>query len=411
MSTRFVMLLVGTTMALTMLAAVGVAWAQSTPPPPDDTWNTNGIVYSVFKDGNYVYVGGKFTRVEHKATNEGFPANNVARFYENDSGMLVGDRDWRPNVTAADPASTRVYALAAAGGKIWVGGKFDAVNGVPRRNLAAVSAASGEVDQTVDPLVGSETNKGVRALLASETEGRVYLGGFFTKIDGKGRQHLGALDLDGNLDKTWKPKTDALVHSLAYSCDKTTVFAGGTFRNAAGSDGVLPGAPRETLARFDVTSSSTPGSLHPWALPAGTVPNGEIAADLAVTCERISAGYLGRNYVRSFHLDTGDVGTQAWEHKGAGDVQTVAMWGSDKLIVGGHFSKIGDTPRQRIAQLNLADGSIDPAWTHEIDGTSPQGVMGPWDLLVDGNHLYVGGSFTQVDGLRRTQFTRFTFAP
>jgi hypothetical protein len=409
MSRRFVMLLVGTAMAVTMIAAAGAAWAQTTPPPPDDTWNTNGIVYSVIKDGNYVYVGGKFTRVQHKPTAQGFPVNNVARFYEDDSGMLVGDRDWRPNVTAADPASTRVYALAAAGGKIWVGGKFDTVDGLPRRNLAAVSATTVDghavVDPDVDPLVGSETNKGVRALLASES--KVYLGGYFTKIDGKGRQHLGALDLSGSLDKTWKPKTDGLVHSLAYSCDKTTVFAGGTFRNAAGSDGVLPGAPRETIARFGAND----GLLDSWAIPAGTVPNGEIAADLAVTCERISAGFLGRNYVRSFHLDTGDVGTQAWEHKGAGDVQTVAMWGADKLIIGGHFSKVGDTPSKRIAQLNLADGSIDPAWIHEIDGTSPQGVMGPWDLLVDENHLYVGGSFTLVDGLQRTEFARFTFAP
>jgi hypothetical protein len=37
--------------------------------------------------------------------------------------------------------------------------------------------------------------------------------------------------------------------------------------------------------------------------------------------------------------------------------------------------------------------------------------MGPWDLLVDQNRLYVGGSFTLVDGLPRTQFARFTFAP
>jgi hypothetical protein len=416
MSTRFVMLLVGTTMALTMLAAVGVAWAQSTPPPPDDTWNTNGIIYSVIKDGNYVYVGGKFTRVQHKPTGQGFPANNVARFYEDESGMLVGDRNWRPNVSAADATTTRVYALAAAGGKIWIGGKFDAVDGLARRNLAAVSAATGEVDPVVDPVVGSETNKGIRALLASET--KVYVGGFFTKIDGKGRQHLGALDLSGEVDKSWKPKTDGLVHGLAFSCDKSAVFAGGKFRNAAGSDGVLPGSPRETLARFGADD----GLLSPWAIPSGTVPNEEIGADLAVACtngldRQITAGYLGRNYVRSFHLDTGDTGTVAWENRAAGDVQAVAMRGEDKLIIGGHFSKVYDVSnpkgitRTRIAQLNLADGSVDPAWNHTVDGTSTQGVMGPWDLLVDENRLYVGGSFTLVDGVPRTQFARFTFAP
>jgi hypothetical protein len=411
------MLLAVIAMAVTAIAATGVAWAQdattTTPPLPDDTWNTNGIVYSVIKDGDYVYVGGKFTRVQHKPTGKSFPATNVARFYEDESGMLVGDRNWTPDVTGADASSTRVYALAAAGGKIWVGGKFDAVDGLPRRNLAAVSAATGEVDPMVDPLVGSETNKGVQALLASET--KIYLGGYFTKIDGKGRQYLGALDLSGNLDPIWKPKTNGMVHSLAYSCDKTAVFAGGKFRSAAGSDGALPGTPRETLARFGASD----GSLHPWAIPVGIVPNEEVAADLAVACadsvdKQISAGYLGRNYVRSFQ---GDTGTLAWENRAAGDVQAVSMWGNDKLIIGGHFSKVYDVTnpkgitRTRIAQLNLADGSVDTAWNHAIDGTSAQGVMGPWDLLVDENQLYVGGSFTLVDGLQRTQFARFTFAP
>ncbi len=416
-SRKFVILVVGIVMAVTTVAVSGVAWAEdsTTSPPPDDTWNTNGIVYSVFKDGDYVYVGGKFTRVQHKSTGQGFPATNVARFYEDDSGMLVGDRNWTPDVTGADLSSTRVYALAAAGGKIWVGGNFEAVDGLPRRDLAAVSATTGEVDPDVDPLVGSETNKGIRALLASEAGDKVYLGGYFTKIDGKGRQHLGALDLSGNLDNTWKPKTNGMVHSLAYSCDKTAVFAGGKFRSAAGSDGALPGTPRETLARFGASD----GSLHPWAIPVGTVPNEEVAADIAVACtdgvdKQVTAGYLGRNYVRSFQ---GDTGTLAWENRAAGDVQAVTMRGNDKLIIGGHFSKVYDITdskgitRTRIAQLNLTDGTVDRAWNHTIEGTSAAGVMGPWDLLVDENHLYVGGSFTLVDGLQRTQFARFTFTP
>jgi hypothetical protein len=414
---RMMMQLAGAAMAVSMLAAIGTAGAQEvTSSPtisttPDPTWMTNGVVYSIIRSGDYIYVGGKFTKARSAVTGgKGYAVTNLARFHA-DTG--VGDPTWTPDVTGADASSTRVYALAAAGGKIWVGGKFDAVDGLPRRNLAAVSAATGEVDPMVDPLVGSETNKGVQALLASET--KIYLGGYFTKIDGKGRQYLGALDLSGNLDPIWKPKTNGMVHSLAYSCDKTAVFAGGKFRSAAGSDGALPGTPRETLARFGASD----GSLHPWAIPVGIVPNEEVAADLAVACadsvdKQISAGYLGRNYVRSFQ---GDTGTLAWENRAAGDVQAVSMWGNDKLIIGGHFSKVYDVTnpkgitRTRIAQLNLADGSVDTAWNHAIDGTSAQGVMGPWDLLVDENQLYVGGSFTLVDGLQRTQFARFTFAP
>jgi hypothetical protein len=405
---RVLVVMVVTAIAVSMLAAAGVAWGQETEtsptlnPTPDDIWMTNGIVYSVIRSGDYIYVGGNFTRARSAATGgKSFLATDVARF---DADTGVGDPSWTPDVTGADPTTTIVYALAAAGGKIWVGGKFEAVDGVARRNLAAVSEQTGEVDPSVDPLVGSETAQGVKALLASDT--MVYVGGGFSTIDGNGRRNLGALDLFGNLDPMWKPQADSRVQSLAFSCDKATVFAGGKFRNAAGSDGVY--APRETLARFDPTS----GGLHPWAVPAGSVPNDEVAADLAVTCERITGGYLGRNYVRSFRLDTGDTGTKVWENKCAGNVQTVTMLGDEKLIIGGHFSQIDDAAptngvrRIRIAMLNLSDGIVDPTWAPEVDGS----FYGPWDLLVDESHLYVGGAFKTVAGEEVTHFARFSFA-
>src|SRR5215218_6611143 len=71
-------------------------------------------------------------------------------------------------------------------------------------------------------------------------------------------------------------------------------FAGGKFQNAAGSDGVF--SARQYIARFDATS----GSLHPWAVPAGSFQNNsEVASDLAVTCDRITSGFLGPNFLRS----------------------------------------------------------------------------------------------------------------
>jgi Domain of unknown function (DUF5122) beta-propeller len=203
--------------------------------------------------------------------------------------------------------------------------------------------------------LGSETNEAnsVRTLLASET--KVYLGGFFTMIDGQGRRNLAALDLDGDLDPTWKPEADSQVLSLAFSCDKETVFADRKFSNTAGSNGVY--SPRERLACFATTS----GSLHPWAVSAGSIPNEEGVADLAVTCERITAGFLGRNYVRSFRLDNGNTGTRVWENKCAGDVQTLTMLGPEKVIIGGHFSQVAGIKRIRIAQLNLSDSPMGPS--------------------------------------------------
>ena len=413
MSTRrLTALLVGAALAALLVALAGTAGAQeisASPtlnPTPDETWMTNGIVYAVIRHGDYVYVGGKFTRARSSPTGTSFAARNLARF---DADTGVGDPSWTPDVTGADTKTTRVYALAVTDKpavvgdeKIWVGGKFQAVDGVARRNLAAVNADTGQVDPDVDPLVGSETNNGVRALLADPSGERVYLGGYFGSIDGKSRRFLGALNLSGNVDGTWRPKTDGLVRSLSFSCDKATVFAGGKFRNAASSD-TKSYEPRETIARFDAVS----GALDAWAIPTGTIPNDQIASDLALTCERVTAGYLGQNWARSFRLDDGNAGTLVWEDKTAGNVQAVTMLGSEKVVIGGHFSQVEGVRRIRIALLNLDDGSVDPNWAPEIDGN----FDGPWDLLVEDNHLWVGGAFQTVAGETQTHVARFTFTP
>jgi hypothetical protein len=418
---RVGVLLAAVAMAAVLLAFAGIAWAEeesalsiSSSPTinstPDDTWMTNGIVYSVIRSGNYIYVGGKFTRVRSEVSGgQSFAATNLARF---DADTGAGDPTWTPDVTGADMTTTTVYALAASNGKIFVGGKFGAVNGIPRRNLAAVSPDTGAVDPTIDPVVGTEASI-VRAMIASGT--KVYIGGAFGTIQDdtgtKGRNNLAAINpLTGNVDLTWKPRADKIVWSLAFSCDGSEVFAGGKFLNAAGSDGVF--SARMVIARFDATS----GSLHRWAIPASTfesVDPGFVASDMAVTCERITSGFLGHpNWVRSFRLDNGETGSMAWGYRTGGDVQAVTMLGPDKVIIGGHFKWVKDrVPRTRIAMVNLSDGSADRSWNPAITGEDGARAIGPWDLLVDENHLYVGGGFYEVSGLVRTRFARFTFTP
>ena len=399
-----------------MLAAAGVAWAQeaasavevSSSPiinkTPDDTWMTNGRVYSVVRSGDYVYVGGQFTRVRQSPTGKSFAATNLARFRA-DTG--VGDPTWTPDVTGEYMTDTTVYALAAADCKIWVGGKFGAVDSAARRNLAAVSPSTGAVDPTIDPAVGTDSST-VRTMIASGQ--KVYIGGAFGTVDGKGRKNLAAIKFSGDPDLTWKPKADRIVWTLAFSCDRATVFAGGKFRNVSGSDGVF--SSRSYIARFDATS----GALHPWAVPTNALvglDETSNASDLAVTCERVTTGFLGKpNLVFSFRLDTGNIGSLAWGYNTDGNVQTAAMMGPDKVIIGGHFKRAQHgVPRTRIAMVNLSDGTADPSWNPAITGAGGTYVNGPWDLLVDGNRLYVGGEFHGVGGLTQTNFARFTFTP
>jgi hypothetical protein len=408
-SIRVMVLLAATLMAVSMIAIAGVAWAQEAQPTPipsetpDNTWMTNGVVYSIIRSGDYIYVGGKFTRARSAVSGgKAFAATNIARF---DADTGVGDPTWTPDVTGADTATT-VYALAAAGGNIWVGGHFNAVDGVARRNLAAVSEDTGSVDPKVDLPVGStNTSNRVRALMVSETSPqKVYVGGTFTTIDGQNRPNLGAVSLSGDLDTAWRPKTQGAVHTLAYSCDKATVFAGGAFKSAAGSTTSF--TTRHFLARFDASN----GALHPWAVPVDSLANDEVAADIAMACERqrIVAAFRGPNWNRAIRLDNGDTGSVVWARKSGGESQTVTMLGPDKAVFGGHFGQWDNVKVAGIALINLSDGSVDPSWAPALTAGG-SGFVSIWETFVDENHLYIGGLFNSVEGQPRTHLARFSW--
>jgi Ca2+-binding RTX toxin-like protein len=409
MGRRLAVLLAATAMVVSMIAVAGMAWAQEAEPTPipsetpDNTWMTNGVVYSTIRSGDYIYVGGKFTRARSAVSGgKSFAATNLARF---DADTGVGDPTWTPDVTGADTATT-VYALAAAGGNIWVGGHFNAVDGVARRNLAAVSEDTGAVDPGVDLPVGStNTSNRVRDLMVSETvPQKVYVGGTFSTIDGQGRPNLGAVNLNGELDPAWRPKTQGAVHTLEYSCDRATVFAGGAFKSAADSTSSF--ATRYFLARFDASN----GALHPWAVPVESLANDEVASDIAVACERqrLAVAYRGPNWNRAIRLDNGDTGSVVWAKKSGGESHTVTMLGPDKAVFGGHFGQWDGVKVAGIALINLSDGSVDLSWnpTLEAGGT---GFITIWETLVDENHLYIGGLFNKVEGLPRTHLARFSW--
>src|SRR3954447_12400776 len=116
---------------------------------PDATWMTNGTVRAVVQAGNVIYIAGQFTSVRPcappTACSGSYPVQNVAAL---DANTGAGIRSFRPLVTGD---SAVVYALAVAGGRVFIGGHFTGVGGQPRANLAAVDAATGAVDPTFDP--------------------------------------------------------------------------------------------------------------------------------------------------------------------------------------------------------------------------------------------------------------------
>jgi hypothetical protein len=232
----------------------------------------------VIRVGDTIYIGGSFTSVRSCPPGTACGAGNsyaVSNVAALDATTGAGIKSFHPAVTGGDTPT--VYALAVLGGKVFIGGRFTTVGGEPHENFAAVDATTGAVDSSItDQINGTATtNNYVKALLASSD--RVYVGGYFNRVNGIARPHLAAFDSSGNLDTKWHPRTDDVVSSLAFSCDNSSIYVGGRFRNAAPTN--KPMQDRETIAKFDLVN----GTLDPWQIVPGVIPHDVNAFDLAVS--------------------------------------------------------------------------------------------------------------------------------
>lgn len=371
-----------------LLVLAGPAWADLDNTPDDGTVQANGRVSAIVRVGDRVYLGGSFTQLT-AADGTVFARNNLAAL-DADTGQVVAD--WNPDANG----SVRAIAPSSDGGRLFVGGAFTYVNGLYRGRLAAVDLATGAVDKRWS----AGTNGTVRTLAVGG--GYLYAGGEFTQLKGQPRTHLAKVDeATGALDQGWSPSADGIssvygsVRALAFSEDGSRLYAGGYF-------GTISGQPTGNLAALDPGT----GLVDPVFRP----DDGNGIQSMAVAGGRVFVG-TGDNLegVEAFDAVTGRrdwyIGYGA-HTASEGDVQALAVR-DGTLYAGGHFDKLGDQPKHRLAAIDAATGIIDSQWNPNV----ASGNLGVWAIASYGPYLYVGGDFTSISGKAQERLARFTDGP
>ena len=422
--TRQLGLLLSMIMLAVMAAVAAVAVAPSAHaelglrPTPDQTWMTNGNVYAqaLSADKKTLYIGGKFTQLRKNPVGQGgkvFKVSNVAAL---DVATGTPIRKWHPNVNNGE-GTTEVRALAVMNRRVYIGGTFNSVDGQPRRNLAAVRVNGGKVSPFA-PTVGGGTSV-VYTVLPSDS--RLYIGGRFQEVNGKSRENLASFTLpSGSLNSTWQAQANSTVRKLKFASGMDTIFAGGGFSSVTGSDGTA--AERWSLARFGTHS----GNVNPWAIPKRAIVSGPLKRDpipvwdFKVTSTRLYAAYGGpnRNLVAAFRLDDGNSRTLVWRFGTAGNPQSLAFSPDrSRLIIGGHFGinesdqrVCGDKDLKGLVAVNLDNGAVDCSWIPTLDQEKRPDYDGAWVLTTVGDHVWVGGGFIGVSGVPQSNLARFTYA-
>jgi uncharacterized delta-60 repeat protein len=365
-------------MIVTFLIA-HAAYAGALPPAtfPNIHLLANGNINALARQSDgSIVLGGHFVEAN------GVPRSNLARLTADGSMDLT----WAPSVDGD------VTTIAVdANGDVYIGGFFTDVGGVARNGLAKISGTgAGTPDLAWDPSPDSDVLG-----IATDGIGNVYVAGYFLNVGGLQRRHLAKLSgASGAADPAWNPQPNDVVQCVLAS-DDGSVYVGGFFESIAGQ-------PRAYLAKL---SASGIGALDPNWNPA---PDGNVTAlaldpsGFIYVAGLFSAlGELPRMYIGK--TSSGGSGTvdADWAPSPDGPVNALAVDSTGFVYAGGQFSNIGGQVRRNAAKLDgEGNGVADPNWLASPDdrvdaiSVSPNGTVA------------LGGIFTQVSDETRRGFAR-----
>ena len=389
-------------LALLALAAVGALAATASPAfalsatADTSAWEVNGKVRAFALSGNTLYVGGKFGLLRAQG---GTPKIKVKSVGKIDATTGVGIPGWGPVITTSTGAAGQVNALGVSpdGSTLYIGGKFDFIDGTPVKNFAAVSTSTGAVDPAFTHAFGNQV------WVINVTSNLIYVGGAFQQVDGQSRGRIVAFNPDGSTNTTFAASADNNVRSMAIAPDGNTLFVGGNFTT-------MDGVARVSVARVALDT----GALDPWTIPSGVIVAPQVGWALLPVGNRLYGGFgRGPNYAAAFRLDNGSVGTQVWRVNTAGNDESLAMSpDGTRLFIGGHMGTAVLTQTfcgqavHGLYSVNPATGVVYCDWFPAI---TPYGsnYTGAWAMMKSGTNLYVGGLIDAINGVPHANLVRF----
>lgn len=261
-------------------------------------------------------------------------------------GRLTADGTLDPNFNPGLGISGQVRTmLLQDDGRVLLGGSFSRYDRTNRNNIVRINS-DGSLDRSFNPGSGADNPVNALAIQTIQGQRRIVLGGVFTTVGGISRNSIARLNDDGAVDLTFKPGLGASgpVNALAVQADGK-LLVGGDFI-------FFNGQPHKSLVRLNVD-----GSLDP-TFSAGEGPNGSIRA--------------------------------------------LAVQTDGKILIAGAFTTYQSVPLRGVARLN-SNGTVDPSFN--ADGLGANGTALALALQVDGRIL-VGGEFTTFNGVTRRRLTR-----
>lgn len=340
--------------------------------------NDEVFALAVQGDGK-ILVGGAFTILA------GQPRRGI--------GRLNADGSFDTGFTAATDGVVSVLSVQADG-KILVGGSFATLNGQPRSNLGRLNA-DGTLDTTFNPGASIEVGISGVIALASQSDGKIVVGGMFTRLSGQNRENIGRLNADGSLDTTFNPGASYQVFNLVLQPDGKILVAG-TFSRLGGQD-------RNNIGRLN-PNGSLDTAFDPGA--EGSVTSLALQTDGKILVGGVFSQIDGQARSSIARLNPDGSMDLTFDPGYTGSVEALGLQADGKVLLGGYFPTVGEHSRSHIARLSADSAAlqslhVDPQGafiTWKRSGSGPEFDRVTFELSIDHGDYALLGHGRRVTG-------------
>lgn len=328
-------------------------------------WQPNGKINTVISDtiNNLLYVGGKFDYVG--------PSSPFGNEINHNTGLI--------NANFPKPNGKIKTAVSDGKGGWFIGGEFTKVGEFNRNRIAHINSL-GYVSDYFDKKGFNRTVNSISFL-----NNVLYVGGNFNTF-GETKNYGSVFDLNSQKLKTAAPTPNATVRT-SIPDGKGGWYIGGDFT-------MIGDSVRNRIAHIDSLGNvnATFGnngfnaSVNSLILKNNTLyVGGNFTGYGVVKKNGASVNLFNNSAVDKFEEPNGKVWASIADGKGG--------W-----YIAGEFTKVGNIDRNYLAQMD-SNG--------KVTNWNPNPNLPALNLLLDGNLLYVGGVFTNIDGQNRNKLVAF----
>ncbi len=374
--------------------------------------NTDGTLDTTFSVGNgpnnwvlavavqpdgKILIAGRFANVDSQ------PRNGIARL--DSTGGVDGSFTASPGVQATSTMQVSTLAIQSDG-KIVLGGFFDTIDGMARKNIGRVNS-DGSLDTAFSP--GSGANNGV-ATLSLLPDARIIIGGSFSQFNAQVRYRIARLEPTGELEGP-RPSIMRGVALNNGGTDVVTGTVGGaltTLVYTLQNLGSLALSVYNTVIQQTVNCTSNVSTFPASAVPAGGSTSFSIqitptVADFwscTLTMQTSASPAVFAVFLQGDVQAPNDGFAPA---ASGGSVDAVTIQPDEKVLIGGSFDYVNYAARSRVARLGV-DGRVDSIFAPVSGADATVLAM---EVQPDGK-VVIGGMFTAFDNVNRGRVARIT---